>query len=99
MPSGNWFCTAACDSLHSDLKILLTRGPEKVPVSMIDLIKKKLKDCETDNITDHDVKWIILCGKDNSEEDKLLLREAVDIYHVSIAYIRCYRLICANEHN
>lgn len=27
---------------------------------------------------------------DVSEEDKLLLTEAVDIFHVSIAYIQCY---------
>lgn len=52
---GDWFCTVAFEGLHSDLKFSLTRGNEKVPDSLMDLIKKNLKDSDTDNITNHDV--------------------------------------------
>lgn len=34
-----------------------------------------------------DVKWIIRRGKDASKENKHLLKEAVKIFHVSVAFM------------
>lgn len=37
-------------------------------------------------ITNSDVKWIVLRGKYVSNENKVLLSQAIDIFHVSINY-------------
>lgn len=81
LPLGNWFCCVDCDTIHSVLKDLTTCDAEKVPDSLMDLIRKKWKDSDADGFTNFDVKWIVLCGKDAFHENRLLLTEAVDIFH------------------
>ncbi|KAI3706686.1 hypothetical protein L6452_24603 [Arctium lappa] len=81
LPAGNWFCCVDCDRIHSVLKDLRTCGPEKVPDSLMGLIWKKWKDSNADVFTNFDVKWIVICGKDALYENRLLLTQAVDIFH------------------
>ncbi|KAD4384418.1 hypothetical protein E3N88_24586 [Mikania micrantha] len=69
LPPGSWFCSVACGRLNYVIKVLVTCGAQKVPDSLVD------------NITNLDVKWIIIHGKYASEENKLLLTEAVEIFH------------------
>lgn len=64
-----------CGRLNYALKILVTCGAHKVPDSLVG------------NIPNPNVNWIIVRGKHVSEEDKLLLSEAVDIMHVSVAFV------------
>ncbi|KAL8216954.1 hypothetical protein R6Q57_023791 [Mikania cordata] len=69
LPPGSWFCSVECGRLNYVIKVLVTCGAQKVPDSLVD------------NITNLDVKWIIIHGKYASEENKLLLAEAVEIFH------------------
>ena len=86
-----------CDRIHSVLEDLTTCGPEKVPDILLDLIKKKWKENDADGFTDFEMKWIVIRGKDAFHENSLLLTEAVEIFHVSFAYIpQCCRLFHAN---
>lgn len=80
LPSGNWFCTLNCGILHSVLEKLVACGPEKVPNSLMSLITKKTNGIRI-GITDSDMKWIVVRGKDVSDDNKKLLAQAVDIFH------------------
>ncbi|KAI3687860.1 hypothetical protein L1987_81563 [Smallanthus sonchifolius] len=69
LPPGSWFCSVECGRLNYAVKVLVSCGAQKVPDSLVG------------NITDLDVKWIIVHGKHASEENKLLLAEAAEIFH------------------
>ncbi|KAF8395308.1 hypothetical protein HHK36_019251 [Tetracentron sinense] len=81
LPKGKWFCCAECSRIHSALQKLLVRGPERLPDSLSNVIKKKhlLKDSESDAVLD--VSWRLLSGKIASPESRLLLSKAVAIFN------------------
>ncbi|KAJ9555454.1 hypothetical protein OSB04_010068, partial [Centaurea solstitialis] len=87
LPEGNWFCCVECDRIYSVLKDITSCGPEKVPDFLMDIIKKKWMESDADDFTDVDMNWIVIRGKDAFQENNLLLKEAVHIFHVSFAYI------------
>ncbi|KAK8542087.1 hypothetical protein V6N13_137348 [Hibiscus sabdariffa] len=81
IPRGKWFCTSDCSRIHSTLQKLLICGSEKLPDSFLDVIKKKHVEkglCADINI---DVRWRLLSGKFASPETRLLLSQAVGIFH------------------
>ncbi|XP_042512824.1 uncharacterized protein LOC122087686 isoform X2 [Macadamia integrifolia] len=80
LPKGKWFCCTDCNRINSDLQKLLVRGPEKLPDSLSNIIKKKYVEKGSDN-TDLDVSWRLLRGKIACLETKLLLSKAVAIFH------------------
>lgn len=84
LPKGMWFCCIDCGRIYSALQNLLTRGAEKLPNSQFDIIKKKLKDKGVESVTDFDVSWRLMSGKIASPETRLLLSEAVALFHVSL---------------
>ncbi|KAK9079325.1 hypothetical protein SSX86_000996 [Deinandra increscens subsp. villosa] len=69
LPPGSWFCSAECGILNYVVKVLVTCGAQKVPDSL------------GGSTTNFDVKWIIVHGKNASEDNKLLLAEAAEIFH------------------
>ncbi|KAJ0476673.1 putative histone acetyltransferase chromatin regulator PHD family [Helianthus annuus] len=69
LPPGSWFCSVECGRLSYVIKVLVTRGAQKVPDTLVD------------TVTNLDVKWVVVHGKHASEEDKSLLAEAADIFH------------------
>ncbi|KAL7195703.1 hypothetical protein ACSBR1_035860 [Camellia fascicularis] len=81
LPKGKWFCCMDCRRISSALQNLLVRGEEKIPDSLLDVIKKKHVDKISDTITDFDVRWRLLSGKIASRETRLLLSNAVAIFH------------------
>ncbi|THF99890.1 hypothetical protein TEA_021120 [Camellia sinensis var. sinensis] len=81
LPKGKWFCCMNCRRISSALQNLLVRGDEKIPDSLLDVIKKKHVDKISDTITDFDVRWRLLSGKIASRETRLLLSNAVAIFH------------------
>ncbi|KAA8516611.1 hypothetical protein F0562_016883 [Nyssa sinensis] len=81
LPEGKWFCCMDCTRIYSALQNLLNRGEEKLPDSLLDVIKKKHEDKGLDSVTDFDVKWRLLGGKLTSSETRLLLSRAVAIFH------------------
>lgn len=86
LPGGKWFCCLECIRIHSALQKLLVRGEEKLPDSLLNVIKKKHESKGLNTNTDYDVRWRLLSGKLASSETKVLLSEAVAIFHVSIAF-------------
>lgn len=84
LPKGKWFCCMDCERISSALQNLLIRGEERIPDSLLDVMKKKHEEKVPDTPTDLDVKWRVLSGKIASPETRLFLSKAVAIFHVSI---------------
>ncbi|XVE61612.1 hypothetical protein DITRI_Ditri06bG0054300 [Diplodiscus trichospermus] len=81
IPRGKWFCCSDCSRIHSSLQKLLIRGAEKLPDSLLDVIKKKYMEKGIDADINIDVRWRLLSGKFTSPETRLLLSQAVGIFH------------------
>ncbi|GLT58952.1 hypothetical protein SLA2020_318050 [Shorea laevis] len=81
LPEGKWFCCTDCDRIHTILQKLLNRGAERIPESLLDVIKKKYEGKGLDTTVDIDVRWRLLSGKIASPETRLLLSQAVSIFH------------------
>lgn len=61
----------------------MVKGAERLPESLLDVIKQKQVEKGLDPINDNDVRWRLLNGKIASRETRPLLLEAVSIFHVS----------------
>lgn len=83
LPKGKWFCSGECKKIYLALNNLLNSGSEKLPESSLEPIREKLAKEGSDAEADIDVSWRILSGKATSRETRLLLSEAVAIFHVS----------------
>ncbi|KAL6988272.1 hypothetical protein U1Q18_014022 [Sarracenia purpurea var. burkii] len=83
LPKGKWFCCINCRRIYSALQNLLIRGEEKIPDSLLDVIKRKCEDKVSDSL---DVRWRVLSGKITSSETRLLLSKSVAIFHVSAGF-------------
>ncbi|KAI4300368.1 hypothetical protein L6164_033756 [Bauhinia variegata] len=81
LPEGNWFCCPDCTRIHSTLQNLLVRGAEKLPDSLLDVLKKKQAEKGLESMNDIDVRWRVLNGKIASPETRPLLSAAVSIFH------------------
>lgn len=81
LPKGKWFCSANCKWIYSALQNLLNTGAEKLPEPTLDIIRKKKTDKILDSDTDLDVRWRLLNGKIASRETRVLLSQAVAIFH------------------
>ncbi|XP_057535170.1 increased DNA methylation 1 isoform X2 [Amaranthus tricolor] len=87
LPDGKWFCSTDCGRIESTLENLLSRGVEKLPGSLVDVIQKKNIRTGPNSGTDVDVSWRLLSGKIASPGTRPLLSQAVAIFHESFAPI------------
>lgn len=83
LPEGDWFCCNDCTRIHSTLENLLIRVAERLPESLLDVIKKKQVGRCLEPLNEIDVRWKLLNGKIASPETRPLLLEAVSMFHVS----------------
>ncbi|KHG29845.1 Chromodomain-helicase-DNA-binding 4 [Gossypium arboreum] len=81
IPKGKWFCCSDCGRIHSTLQKLLIRGAERLPDSLLDILKKKYVKKGLDADINIDVRWRLLSSKFASPETRLLLSQAVGIFH------------------
>ncbi|KAL4592100.1 hypothetical protein LXL04_005084 [Taraxacum kok-saghyz] len=82
LPCGDWFCTRDCRILHSVLEKLVASGPENIPDHLMGSVRRISKGSSNANgISNSDVKWIVVRGKDFPDENPVLLTQAVDIFH------------------
>ncbi|XP_043815649.1 uncharacterized protein LOC110623074 isoform X2 [Manihot esculenta] len=84
LPKGKWFCCPDCCRIHSTLQKLIVRGSEKLPISLLNVIKKKNEEKSLETINDIDVRWRLLSGKIVSPETKVLLSQALAIFQATI---------------
>ncbi|CAJ1890640.1 unnamed protein product [Sphenostylis stenocarpa] len=98
LPEGNWLCCNGCTKIHYTLDNLLVRGAERLPESILGVIKKKQGEKGLQPINDIDVRWRLLNGKIASPETRPLLLEAVSIFHLTSPYtVICYARSCLDK--
>lgn len=61
---------------------MLNSGDEKLPDTCLDIVRAKEVEKCIDSIGDIDLRWRLLSGKMTSRETRVLLAEAVAIFHV-----------------
>ncbi|KAK8563499.1 hypothetical protein V6N13_006297 [Hibiscus sabdariffa] len=81
IPKGKWFCCSDCSRIHSTLQKLLTCGAEKLPDSLLNVIRKKYVEKGLDPDINIDLRWRLLSGRFASPETRLYLSQAVGIFH------------------
>lgn len=82
LPKGKWFCCMDCSRINSVLQNLLVQEAEKLPEFHLNAIKKYAGN-SLETVSDIDVRWRLLSGKAATPETRLLLSQAVAIFHVS----------------
>ncbi|KAK7277450.1 hypothetical protein RJT34_22463 [Clitoria ternatea] len=81
LPEGDWLCCNDCTKIHSTLENLLVRVAERLPESLLDVIKKKQEETCLESLNEIDVRWKLLNGKIASPETRPLLLEAASMFH------------------
>ncbi|KAK8561991.1 hypothetical protein V6N13_148875 [Hibiscus sabdariffa] len=81
IPKGKWFCCSDCSRIHSTLQKLLTCGAEKLPDTLLNVIRKKCVEKGLDPDINIDLRWRLLSGRFASPETRLFLSQAVGIFH------------------
>ncbi|MQL77471.1 hypothetical protein Taro_009897 [Colocasia esculenta] len=96
LPEGEWFCSSDCIRIHAALQNLLTCEPEYLPDLQADVIKRKCDEKDINKDIVLDVRWRLLSGKTASSEARLLLSEAVSIFHNGFKRPRIWRdVLCS----
>jgi hypothetical protein len=83
LPKGNWFCSMDCTRINSTLQKLLLGGAEKLSDSSLGIIQTKQERNDVYSISDLDIRWRLISGKVTSPESRMLLSQALAIFHVS----------------
>ncbi|KAK4348453.1 hypothetical protein RND71_031208 [Anisodus tanguticus] len=86
LPKGKWFCCVDCKRIYSALQNSLTSGEEKLSESCLGAVRMKLKEKRFDFVGVPDVRWRLLSGKITSRETRVLLAEAVSIFHSELGF-------------
>ncbi|XP_073223686.1 uncharacterized protein [Cicer arietinum] len=81
LPEGDWLCCNDCIRIHSILENLLVRVAERLPESLLDVIKKKQEERCLEPLNVIDIRWRLVNGKVASPETRPLLLEAVTIFN------------------
>ncbi|XP_059430609.1 uncharacterized protein LOC132164188 [Corylus avellana] len=82
LPKGKWFCGTDCNRIHSALENLVVRGEQKLPDSLLNVVRKKHEEKGSDSEAKVDIRWRVLNWKlASSIETRQLLSKAVAIFH------------------
>lgn len=76
-----------CTSIHYVLQKLLVNKAQKLPEYDLNALKKKCAQKNLGTNINVEVRWKLLSGKAASHETRLLLSQAVAIFHVSTGHI------------
>ncbi|XP_078439998.1 uncharacterized protein LOC144710182 [Wolffia australiana] len=84
LPEGKWFCSSDCDRIHGSLQMLLSTGPENLPICPSDVILRKTQNDLAPGVENElDIRWRILSGKSATAETRSFLSKALSIFYES----------------
>ncbi|XP_019100768.1 PREDICTED: uncharacterized protein LOC104788956 [Camelina sativa] len=81
LPKGNWFCSMDCTRINSTLQKLLLGGAEKLSDSSLGIIRTKQGSTNVGSINNLDIRWRLISGRVTSPESRMLLSQALAIFH------------------
>ncbi|KAL1827721.1 hypothetical protein DCAR_0206903 [Daucus carota subsp. sativus] len=81
LPTGKWFCCSECSNIYSALESRVAVGDTELSDSLMDMIKKKHEEKGSQSFGDLNIRWRLLCGRTAADETRVLLSNAVAIFH------------------
>ncbi|KAF8110566.1 hypothetical protein N665_0081s0001 [Sinapis alba] len=81
LPKGNWFCSMDCTRINSTLQKLLLGGAENLSDDSLEIIRMKQGITDVDSVSHLDIRWRLISGKVTSPESRMLLSQALAIFH------------------
>ncbi|CAN8287420.1 unnamed protein product [Cochlearia groenlandica] len=81
LPKGNWFCSMDCTRINSALQNLILGGAEKLSDSSLEIINMKQEKIDVAPSGYLDIRWRLISGKVTSPESRMLLSQALAIFH------------------
>ncbi|XP_018484727.1 uncharacterized protein LOC108855414 [Raphanus sativus] len=81
LPKGNWFCSMDCTRINSTLQKLLLGEAENLSDSSLEIIRMKQGRTDVDSVSHLDIRWRLISGKVTSPESRMLLSQALAIFH------------------
>ncbi|KAB2614669.1 hypothetical protein D8674_021257 [Pyrus ussuriensis x Pyrus communis] len=82
LPKDKWFCCSDCLRVHSALQKLVAHGEQKLPDSLLNVVRKKHNKKGPESGANLDIKWRVLNGKMSTDDESVqLLSNALEIFH------------------
>ncbi|KAM1056303.1 hypothetical protein ACFX13_030469 [Malus domestica] len=82
IPKDKWFCCSDCFRVHSALQKLVAHGEQKLPDSLLNVVRKKHNKKGPESGANLDIKWRVLNGKMSTDDESVqLLSKALEIFH------------------
>lgn len=72
-----------CTRINSTLQKLLLGEAENLSDSSLEIIRMKQGRTDVDSVSHLDIRWRLISGKVTSPESRMLLSQALAIFHVS----------------
>ncbi|XP_071722899.1 uncharacterized protein, partial [Rutidosis leptorrhynchoides] len=81
LPKGKWFCSNDCCRIHNSLQNMVAYGAEKLPDHLLNQVIQKHEEIDLDSSNGIDVSWRLISGKIPTPETRMLLGQAISIFH------------------
>ncbi|CAN6692291.1 unnamed protein product [Malus baccata var. baccata] len=82
LPQDKWFCCSDCLRVHSALQKLVVHGEQKLPDSLLNVVRKKHNEEGPESGANLEIKWRVLNGKMSTDDESVqLLSKALEIFH------------------
>ncbi|KAL0436961.1 UNVERIFIED_CONTAM: Increased DNA methylation 1 [Sesamum radiatum] len=81
LPEKEWFCGRPCSNIYSALQKLIGDGEQRLPKALSDVLKMKCEGQSLQKNPELGIRWRLLHGKKASEDTRVWLSGAVNIFH------------------
>ncbi|KAL0327847.1 UNVERIFIED_CONTAM: Increased DNA methylation 1 [Sesamum calycinum] len=81
LPEGDLFCCRPCNNINSALQKLIGDGEQRLPEALLDVMKMKCEGQDLHKNPELGIRWRLLRGKKATEDSRVWLSGAVNIFH------------------
>ncbi|KAL0390586.1 UNVERIFIED_CONTAM: Increased DNA methylation 1 [Sesamum calycinum] len=81
LPEADWFCCTPCKNINSALQKLIGDGEQRLPEALSDVVKMKSEGQDLHKNPELVIRWRLLHGKKATEDCRVWLSGAVNIFH------------------
>ncbi|KAK4408448.1 hypothetical protein Sango_0425800 [Sesamum angolense] len=81
LPEEDWFCCTPCKNINSALQKLIGDGEQRLPEALSDVVKMKSEGQDLHKNPELGIRWRLLHGKKATEDSRVWLSGAVNIFH------------------
>ncbi|KAL0283842.1 UNVERIFIED_CONTAM: hypothetical protein Sangu_2865000 [Sesamum angustifolium] len=81
LPEEDWFCCTPCKNINSALQKLIGDGEQRLPEALSDVVNLKSEGQDLHKNPELGIRWRLLHGKKATEDSRVWLSGAVNIFH------------------